>query len=194
MFLIGGLQCFRFLKMRWPQIQQGWAFLFLPRPGAIIVCMFWMKTHTLIWWHWGVYYHFQASNKEEFEDLKFRTVTFLCGQCLRGTIQSREASQLAGNSYKFQLSRSWLVLPQRKKVWITFTLVLSKGVVQYLYWREPCLRKWLFLYRCISYKTRIAAFQYLKGPPRELGRDFLQGHGVTGQGGMALNWRRVDLD
>jgi len=32
-----------------------------------------------------------------------------------------------------------------------------------------------------------AAFQYLKGPARELERDFLQGHGVTGQGVMALN-------
>jgi len=32
-----------------------------------------------------------------------------------------------------------------------------------------------------------AAFQYLKGPTRELERGFLQGHGVTGQGIMALN-------
>jgi len=32
-----------------------------------------------------------------------------------------------------------------------------------------------------------AAFQYLKGPRRELERDFLQGHVVIGQGGMALN-------
>jgi len=32
-----------------------------------------------------------------------------------------------------------------------------------------------------------AAFQYLKGPTRKLERDTLQGHGVIGQGGMALN-------
>jgi len=32
-----------------------------------------------------------------------------------------------------------------------------------------------------------AAFQYLKGPTRKLERDFLQGHGVVGQGVMALN-------
>jgi len=32
-----------------------------------------------------------------------------------------------------------------------------------------------------------AAFQYLKGPARELERDFLQGHRVIGQGVMALN-------
>jgi len=30
-----------------------------------------------------------------------------------------------------------------------------------------------------------AAFQYLKGPARELERDFLQGHGLLGQGVMA---------
>ena len=33
----------------------------------------------------------------------------------------------------------------------------------------------------------IAAFQYLKGLTRKLERDFLQGHVVIGQGGMALN-------
>ncbi|GAB0179229.1 mitochondrial enolase superfamily member 1 [Grus japonensis] len=33
----------------------------------------------------------------------------------------------------------------------------------------------------------IAAFQYLKGPTGKLERDCLQGHGVIGQGGMALN-------
>ncbi|GAB0178508.1 hypothetical protein GRJ2_000316100 [Grus japonensis] len=33
----------------------------------------------------------------------------------------------------------------------------------------------------------IAAFQYLKGPTGKLVRDCLQGHGVTGQGVMALN-------
>jgi len=33
----------------------------------------------------------------------------------------------------------------------------------------------------------IAAFQYLKGPARQLERDFLQGHVVIGQGAMALN-------
>jgi len=32
-----------------------------------------------------------------------------------------------------------------------------------------------------------AAFQCLKGPTRQLERDFLQGHGVIGQGVMALN-------
>jgi len=31
-----------------------------------------------------------------------------------------------------------------------------------------------------------AAFQYLKGATRKLERDFLQGHGVIGQGVMAL--------
>ncbi|GAB0203507.1 hypothetical protein GRJ2_002816300 [Grus japonensis] len=33
----------------------------------------------------------------------------------------------------------------------------------------------------------VAALQYLKGPTGKLERDCLQGHGVTGQGGMALN-------
>jgi len=33
----------------------------------------------------------------------------------------------------------------------------------------------------------IAAFQYLQGPTRKLERDFLQGHVVIGQGGMAFN-------
>ena len=33
----------------------------------------------------------------------------------------------------------------------------------------------------------IAAFQCLKGPTGKLERDWLQGRGVTGQGGMALN-------
>ena len=32
-----------------------------------------------------------------------------------------------------------------------------------------------------------AAFQCLRGPTRKLERDFLQGHGVTGQEVMALN-------
>jgi len=32
-----------------------------------------------------------------------------------------------------------------------------------------------------------AACQYLKGPARRLERDFLQGHGVIGQGVMALS-------
>ena len=40
----------------------------------------------------------------------------------------------------------------------------------------------------------IEAFQYLKGPARELERDFLQGHGVIGQGVMALNCKRFRLD
>ena len=38
------------------------------------------------------------------------------------------------------------------------------------------------------------AFQYLKGPTGKLGRDFLSGQVATGQGEMALNWKRVDLD
>jgi len=33
----------------------------------------------------------------------------------------------------------------------------------------------------------IAAFQYLRGPARNLEGDFLQGRGVIGQGTMALN-------
>jgi len=33
----------------------------------------------------------------------------------------------------------------------------------------------------------IVAFQYLKGPTRNLERDFLQGHAVIGQGVMVLN-------
>jgi len=33
----------------------------------------------------------------------------------------------------------------------------------------------------------IAAFQYLKGPTRELERDFLHRHAVIGQGVMALS-------
>ena len=39
-----------------------------------------------------------------------------------------------------------------------------------------------------------AAFQYLKGPARELERDFGQEPGVIGQGVMALNSKRLDLD
>jgi len=31
----------------------------------------------------------------------------------------------------------------------------------------------------------IAAFKYLEGPTGKLEKDFLEGHGVTGQGGMA---------
>jgi len=33
----------------------------------------------------------------------------------------------------------------------------------------------------------VTAFQYMKGPARELERGFLQGHVVIGQGVMALN-------
>lgn len=33
-------------------------------------------------------------------------------------------------------------------------------------------------------ETPQSTFQYLKGATRELESDFLQGHGVTGQGGM----------
>ena len=40
----------------------------------------------------------------------------------------------------------------------------------------------------------IVAFQYWKGPTQKLGRDFLEGHVVTRQGKMVLNWKRVDLD
>ena len=36
--------------------------------------------------------------------------------------------------------------------------------------------------------------QYLKGPTGKLERDFLQEHVVIGQGVMALNRKRVDLD
>jgi len=39
-----------------------------------------------------------------------------------------------------------------------------------------------------------AVCQYLKGPARKLERDLLQGHAVTGQGVVALNWKRVRLD
>ena len=42
--------------------------------------------------------------------------------------------------------------------------------------------------------TPYSIFQYLKGPARKLWRDSLQGQVATGQGVMALNWRRVDLD
>jgi len=40
----------------------------------------------------------------------------------------------------------------------------------------------------------IAAFQYLKGPTRKMGKIFLAGPVVIGQGVMALNEGRVDLD
>ncbi|GAB0187452.1 hypothetical protein GRJ2_001210500 [Grus japonensis] len=40
----------------------------------------------------------------------------------------------------------------------------------------------------------IVAFQYLKGPTRNLERDCLQGHGVIGQGVTIVNWRKADLD
>jgi len=32
-----------------------------------------------------------------------------------------------------------------------------------------------------------------RGPTKKLERDFSQGHGVIRQGGMAFNWKRVDL-
>ena len=44
------------------------------------------------------------------------------------------------------------------------------------------------------------AVQYLKGAEKEylegnvMGRNFLEGHVVTGQGKMVLNWKKVDLD
>jgi len=38
----------------------------------------------------------------------------------------------------------------------------------------------------------IAAFQYLKGPTGRMEKDYLQGCVVTGQGGMALNYKRGD--
>jgi len=40
----------------------------------------------------------------------------------------------------------------------------------------------------------IAAFQCLKGPPGRMERDFSQGCVVIGEGGMAVNYRRADLD
>jgi len=40
----------------------------------------------------------------------------------------------------------------------------------------------------------IAGFQYLKGPIGKMGRDFLAGPVVIGQGVMALNCKRVDVD
>jgi len=39
-----------------------------------------------------------------------------------------------------------------------------------------------------------AAFQYLKVPTGRMERDFSQGCIVIGQGGMAVNLKRVDLD
>ena len=39
-----------------------------------------------------------------------------------------------------------------------------------------------------------AACQYLKGATGKLGRDSLSGSVGRGQGGMALNYKRVDLD
>jgi len=39
-----------------------------------------------------------------------------------------------------------------------------------------------------------AAFQYLKGPTRELEKDFQQGHVVIGQGVTASSWKRIGLD
>ena len=39
-----------------------------------------------------------------------------------------------------------------------------------------------------------AAFQYLKRPTGRMERDFSQGCVVTGQGGMAVNKKRADLD
>jgi len=38
------------------------------------------------------------------------------------------------------------------------------------------------------------AFQYLKGPTGRMERDFSQGCVVIGQGGMAVNQKRADLD
>jgi len=39
-----------------------------------------------------------------------------------------------------------------------------------------------------------AAFQYLKGPTGRMERGFSQGCAVIGQGGMAVNYKRADLD
>ena len=40
----------------------------------------------------------------------------------------------------------------------------------------------------------IVAFQRLKGIKEKAGENFWQGHGVIGQGVIALKWKRVDLD
>jgi len=40
----------------------------------------------------------------------------------------------------------------------------------------------------------IAVLQYLKGPTGRMQRDYLQECVVIGQGGMALNYKRADLD
>jgi len=40
----------------------------------------------------------------------------------------------------------------------------------------------------------LAAFQYLKGPTGRMEKDFSQECVVIGQGGMALNKKRADLD
>jgi len=40
----------------------------------------------------------------------------------------------------------------------------------------------------------LAAFQHLKDPTERMKRDFLQGCVVIGQGGMAVNKKRADLD
>ena len=44
------------------------------------------------------------------------------------------------------------------------------------------------------WKDLKVVFQYLKGPTGKIRNDFLEGHVVTGQGEMAFNWKRVDLD
>ena len=43
-------------------------------------------------------------------------------------------------------------------------------------------------------RNHIAAFQYLKGAYRKAREGLLEGQVATGQGEMALNWKRVDLD
>jgi len=90
-------------------------------------------------------------------------------------------------------------------------------MAQSILWRVPFLKyvnriKRQLFSRMISYEDRlrelglfslekrrlrgdlIAACQRLKGPAGGMERGFSQGCVVTGQGGMALNQKRADLD